>query len=336
MKNEVLAELALSEVAAKLLSAMLDETVQQGGSTDAAKFRALHYDQIDEIESLEATGFIKRVNDGYIVTACALPVLTTETAQQLSAGTERIYGLVREHYKASQAHRIEVEALAREAHLPPVQAQALLTLMLDMPLWCGGWSLNLSEPGGHIIPAEGILKYPTFASIIGQVQKWRFHGHGNTQWGQVGTSVAVTQISAKESAVHQEIARPDWFDSLPGPVSAIMAEVYRGVDLDLRSIAAMGIRAVVDIVLVELVGDIGGFDKKLNAMVDRGLLTQHGRPQMLAVIDAGNAAAHRGHTPDRIDLLTLLRVCENLLYEHLIMPNRALRLRSNTPARPKP
>lgn len=229
-----------------------------------------------------------------------------------------------------------MEALAREANLLPLQAQALLTLMLDTPLWCGGWSLNLSEPGGYIIPAEDVLKYPTFASIIEQVWEWQSANQANAQRGQLGTSLATTQVPAVEGWVHQEIPRPDWIDSLPEPVSAIMAEVYRGVDLDLRSISAMGIRAVIDIVLVALVGDVGGFDKKLNAMVGKGLLTQHGLSQMLAVIDAGNAAAHRGHTPDRIDLLTLLRVCESLLYEHLVMPNRAVRLRSNTPARTKP
>jgi hypothetical protein len=336
MRTETNSEQILSGEAAALLSTLLDEALQQGGSTDASKFRAHHYDKIDAIEWLEAQGHVKRVNERYIATASALTMLETTTARHLLANAERIYGRVREHYKAAQAQRVDVEALAREANVPLDETRTALSFMLDMALWCGGWTTNLADPGAYIVPAEGVLKYPTFAAIIDQVREWRSPHHARAPMGLINTALAAPEGFATASMVRHETPRPDWLNSLQEPLREVMDEVYHGVDLDLRAISAMGIRAIIDMVLVDLVGDVGGFEKKLNQMVAKGLLTEMSRAHMLAAIGAGNAAAHRGHIPDRVDVLTLLRICENLLYERLVMPGLALRLRANTPARAKP
>lgn len=333
---ETNSEQILSEEATALLSTLLDEALQQGGSTDASKFRARHYDKIDAIEWLEAQDHIKRVNERYIATASAIAILETATARHLLANAERIYSRVREHYQATQAQKVDVEALAREANVPLNEARTALAFMLDMALWCGGWSTNLADPGAYIVPAEGILKYPTFVAIVKQVRAWRSPHRAAASMGLLNTILAAPEDIAAASKAQHETPRPDWLHSLQEPLREVMDEVYRGVDLDLRAISAMGIRAVIDTVLVDLVGDVGGFERKLNQMVAKGLLTEMSRPHMLAAIEAGNAAAHRGHIPDRVDVLTLLKICENLLYERLIMPGQALRLRSNTPARAKP
>lgn len=330
MRTETDAEQVLKGEATALLSTLLDEALQQGGSTDASKFRAHHYDKINEIDELEAQGHIKRVGERYIATASALTILETATARHLLANAERIYGRVREHYKAAQAQKVDVEALAREADVPLNEARTALAFMLDMAFWCSGWTTNLADPGAYIVPSEAVLKYPTFAAIVEQVREWR-SPHRATTMGLPNPGFA-----APEGMVRHETPRPDWLISLHEPVRDVMNEVYRGVDFDLRAISAMGIRAVIDMVLVDLVGDVGGFEKKLNQMVAKGLLTEMSRSHMLAAIEAGNAAAHRGHIPDRVDVLTLLGICENLLYERLVMPGQALRLRSKTPARAKP
>lgn len=336
MNTETNTEQILSEEAAALLSTLLDGSLQQGAATDASRFRAHHYDKIDAIEGLEAQGHIKRLNERYIATASAITILKTATAQHLLANAERIYGRVREHYKTAQAQKVDVEALAQEANVPLDEARTALTFMLDMALWCGGWTTNLADPSAYIVPAEGVLKYPTFAAIVDQVREWRSPRDATAPLGPIDAVFADSEGIATGSMVQHETPRPDWLGSLQEPLRQIMVEVYRGVDLNLRAITAMGIRAVVDMVLVDFVGDVGGFEKKLNQMVAKGFLTEMGRPHMLAAIEAGNAAAHRGHIPDRVDVLTLLRICENLLYEHLVMPGQALRLRSNTPARAKP
>lgn len=220
--------------------------------------------------------------------------------------------------------------------MPLNDARTALSFMLDMALWCGGWSTNLADPGAYIVPAEGALKYPTFVAVVEQVRAWRSPHRAAASMGLLYNMLTAPEDIAAASKVQHETPRPDWLHSLQEPLREVMDEVYRGVDLDLRAISAMGIRAVIDMVLVALVGDVGGFEKKLNQMVAKGLLTEMSRPHMLAAIEAGNAAAHRGHIPDRVDVLTLLKICENLLYEHLIMPGQALRLRANTPARAKP
>lgn len=323
-------ERALSNEAATLLAALLDEALLHNGSADASRFRAIHYDKINEIEWLETAGHIKRVNEHYVVTATALIALDTTTARGLLTNAELVYGRAQDHYRAAQAQRVSVQKLAREANLSLSEVCTALSFMLDLTLWCGGWSTNLAEPDAYIIPTEGTLKYSTFAAVIAQVREWRLQ----QATGGVAVSPFAGYVSASISS--HETPRPNWLDSLQEPLREVMGEVYRGVDLDLRSLSAMGIRAVIDMVLVGLVGDVGGFDKKLSQMVFKGLLTEMSRSHMLAAIEAGNAAAHRGHIPDRADLHALLKICENLLYEHFVVPGQTQRLRANTPVRAKP
>lgn len=336
MSNGASTERSLGEDGEPILAMLLDEALQQDGSVDAPRFRANHYEKIVEIERLDSAGYIKCANGRYFVTASALTRLNTETARRVLSNAERMYGQVREHYRATQAQKVEIAELAREAGIPLGEARTALTFMLDNTLWCGGWSTNLAEPTAHVIPAEGCLKYPTFKAAVEQVREWRSQQHASALTLPTSAALASSPDLPPWEIMRHQIPQPDWLSALQEPLRGVMSEVYRGVDLDLRALAAMGIRAVIDMVLVDLVGDVGGFDKKLDRLVVKGHLTEASRTHMLAAIDAGNAAAHRGHIPDRIDVHTLLRICENLLYEHLVMPSQTHRLQMNTPVRPKP
>ena len=55
-------------------------------------------------------------------------------------------------------------------------------------------------------------------------------------------------------------------------------------------------------------------------------ITQDEKGMIEAVVDSGNAAAHRGHRPSLEDLLTLESVVVRLLHKIYIKPDEDLRL----------
>jgi hypothetical protein len=134
--------------------------------------------------------------------------------------------------------------------------------------------------------------------------------------------------------------QPVWFAELAEKLKHLLFEVYSAADMSLYTIATMGIRAVIDMVLTDHVGDVGGFEKKLNMAIEKGLIEENLREPISAVIDVGHASSHRGHLLEKNSFLSLLTIMEHLLHKIYVTPKeeksllvKAQNLRSSTPKR---
>jgi Domain of unknown function (DUF4145) len=97
-------------------------------------------------------------------------------------------------------------------------------------------------------------------------------------------------------------------------IGAILAEVYQAIANGQRRLAAMGIRAALEQVMIATVGDLRTFDEKLDAFQDAGYISLVQRDAMRATLNVGDAAMHRGHSPSDEDLnlpSTLLKACSH-------------------------
>jgi hypothetical protein len=135
-------------------------------------------------------------------------------------------------------------------------------------------------------------------------------------------------------------SRPAWLQEISQEMQAILYEVYKAADHHLFSVAAMGVRTVIDITLTSLVGDIGGFDKKLDRAIETGKIESKYRAPIMAVIESGHASAHRGHVHTSESFGDLLSLLEQLLFRIHIAPEQeaalqaqASRLKAGTPPR---
>jgi hypothetical protein len=60
--------------------------------------------------------------------------------------------------------------------------------------------------------------------------------------------------------------------SLPDNIDTLMSQIYTALDANSRALAVMGARTVLDLVLVEQVGDAGSFPAKLQRAEEAGLI----------------------------------------------------------------
>lgn len=130
---------------------------------------------------------------------------------------------------------------------------------------------------------------------------------------------------------------PPWANQLPTQLQELLIEVHTATASDARALAAMGARAIIDEVANEKVGDCGGFQEKLKALVDGEFISSYDREFIEAAVNVGNAAAHRGHRPTAETINDLLDIVEHLLRGAYILRETGKKLDALTPKRqPKP
>lgn len=127
---------------------------------------------------------------------------------------------------------------------------------------------------------------------------------------------------------------PPWKDKLPKQVLAVVDEVYRALQADSPRLATVGARTIVDLVILDKVGDVGTFGEKLAALETQGYVGRKNREFVAAALEAGSAAAHRGVAPQVGDLNRVMDIVESLLESVYVLEEAAQRLRQVTPPRP--
>ncbi len=127
---------------------------------------------------------------------------------------------------------------------------------------------------------------------------------------------------------------PLWKDDLPDEIVSLLEEVYAALQANSRSLAMMGARALIDMVILQKVGDVGSFPQKLTALEKAGFLSDKNREVLEAALDMGNAAAHRGHRPNSKHVRSVMDIVENLL-QATILQTIVDDLKKATPPRRK-
>ena len=130
---------------------------------------------------------------------------------------------------------------------------------------------------------------------------------------------------------------PLWLVHLQDQVlRGLLEEVYEAIDADLRSIAAMGVRAALDRTF-ELAGadPAHGFAQKLAALEAQNVIAANEKKLLLIMTDAGSAASHRGWKPEPEELDSILAATEGLLQRVALLGPAAIKIRKRVPPRPE-
>ncbi len=127
---------------------------------------------------------------------------------------------------------------------------------------------------------------------------------------------------------------PKWRHELPYEMKALLQEIYKSLDSESLRLPMMGARTLVDMLILEKVGDVGSFLKKLEALEKAGLVSSQNRETLYVALDVGSAAAHRGHAPTEPEVQAVMDIVENMLQAVYVFPDVAKKLKKSTPSRP--
>jgi len=93
----------------------------------------------------------------------------------------------------------------------------------------------------------------------------------------------------------------------------LFKEIYAAIEVEAYALAAMGVRAMLEHVMVSTVGDKGTFAKNLAAFTEAGHVTTRQQDRLEKILDVGNAAIHRAYMPGQSDVFTSLDIAEHVV-----------------------
>jgi len=125
---------------------------------------------------------------------------------------------------------------------------------------------------------------------------------------------------------------PHWREELPLG-GGLLDEIYEAMRAGQYRLAVMGIRALLERVMISKVSDHESFEKNLNAFCEKGYVSKVQRDNMKNILDAGHATTHRCFNPNEGEVSTALDITENILSAIYVNGEAAARVADRVPPR---
>jgi hypothetical protein len=133
---------------------------------------------------------------------------------------------------------------------------------------------------------------------------------------------------------------PDATRKIPDGLDGLLDEIYQAVASDQHRLAVMGIRSLLEHMMIAEVGDHSRFAETLARFHSNGYISEKQKGFLETLLEAGHAVTHRSFIPNKDDVNTLLDIIEGLLEEIYIHTDNAETLAtaysSATPSSGKP
>ncbi len=134
--------------------------------------------------------------------------------------------------------------------------------------------------------------------------------------------------------------RPHWFSSpaMRRPsvdqfVGDLLGEIYVALQNDLRRLATMGVRSLIERIMISKSGDQGSFVKNLTKFEGLGYVSRIQRERLETILEAGHATIHRDFSPETVDVITLVDITEHIIETVYLHDSKIKELRKRVPAR---
>jgi hypothetical protein len=316
-----------------ILLDLYEQTAFAKHSVDRSMFRVRHEQSRVLIDRCERTGHIRRDNDTYFMSLMGIAELgDIPQAVEFFANAELLYLHLQLMYRKKPNALIPVVDISASIGIDCEVAMNCLLLMTDCNGWYGGRSEFTDSATASISPSEGILDRSTFIACVERMRELRSQFEFDIALPQLPQMLNksdnwLTGISSVKST------NRDLTGKLPESLARLLAEVYEAIDYQLFTLASMGLRALIDTVILDKVGDAGTFKEKLKALHIAGYIATQQLDVLGAAIDTGNASSHRGFTPEVQDIEMVQAIVEHLLQSVYIHPENAKVLAKRTPKR---
>ncbi len=116
----------------------------------------------------------------------------------------------------------------------------------------------------------------------------------------------------------------------------LLKEIYVALQNAQPFLAAMGIRALLEQIMIEKVGDNSSFTENLRKFQEVGYVSAQQREQLETVLEVGHAAIHRGYKPSEDDLSILVDLTEVIVQSIYLHGSKVRELKGKIPPRKKP
>ena len=128
---------------------------------------------------------------------------------------------------------------------------------------------------------------------------------------------------------------PAWFSRMDSEweLTQLLNEVYSSLASGNPRLSGMGVRAIIEYLMIYAVGDQGSFIKNINEFEAQGYISRVQKESVESVLEVGHAAIHRGYRPELDDLVVCLDICESIIETIIVNPQNLKRISKSVPPR---
>ncbi|NGF75859.1 DUF4145 domain-containing protein [Fluviicola sp. SGL-29] len=125
---------------------------------------------------------------------------------------------------------------------------------------------------------------------------------------------------------------PMWATHLNRKYVELFGEIYISLNSGNIRLPLMGARTLLDMFIVEKIGDVGTFKQKLEKLVSEKHISEASKKLLGIALEFGNATIHRGYVPTKEDLNSVLDIIENVLHSE-VLSGKSEALKDTAPKR---
>ena len=321
------------------LRAIFEDRKGKPPSVPIQRFRADHEEWINTLDILVGTySLIERSREctEYLIRPYALPLIGTSESEEILSLMDRIYEGFPALYREHLSQPIGIDTLC--GYVPgnkDLINEALYYISESHGAYSGMTTgFPYAEKSTFCI-SESVLSKKSIGHVLGEFYQWHFVNPKN----QIASLESFYSSGPESSSVFfkesTSAGKPDWYEFLGETQKALILEIDSAMNNKLEALPTIGLRTLLEIIMVEKIGDIGGFAKKVECFIDEGYVTSKMGDALSHVLDAGNASAHRAYFPSRDDLLTCVELVKHLMHGIYILRPRVEIVADNTPKRGK-
>lgn len=111
---------------------------------------------------------------------------------------------------------------------------------------------------------------------------------------------------------------PKWITNLNLKYIELFSEIYRSLNQGSITLPIIGSRTLLDMYIVEKIGDIGNFKQKVEKLLHEGFISKSQKDFLSIALEYGNAATHRGYKAEVEEVNKVLDIIETLFREEAL------------------
>lgn len=306
-------------------------------SVPIQRFRADHDQWLSVLDALESKySLIERNREctDYLVRPYALPLIATPESQKLLGLMDQIYrkfpDLYRKYLTEALSLDILCDGLSDDEGL---LNEALYYLSETHGIYSGMTTGFPYVPESTLCIAESVLSKKSIADALSEYYEWHFVNPKIQVESLEGFDLDGIKGESLFFKSYTSTGKPDWYDLLDDTQKALILEIDRALSGNLEALPTIGLRTLLETIMVEKIGDAGSFAKKVDVFTKQGYVTPKMAEALRYVLDAGNASAHRAYFPSRDDLVACVELVKHLIHGVYILSPKIEKVAENTPKR---
>ncbi|MEW8348461.1 MAG: DUF4145 domain-containing protein [Candidatus Thiodiazotropha taylori] len=328
---------AIGSQAVEVLRKVFESRKGKPPSVPIQRFRADHEEWISTLDILEGTYSLigrSRESADYIIRPYALPLIGSSESDEMLSIMDKIYASFPELYKEHLSQPIGRDTLIGSVSgRKDLTNEALYYISQSHGIYSEMTTGFPYTENSTLCISESVLSKKSIGRVLSEYYEWHIVNPKN----QIASLESFAPSGADSWSVFfnddTSDGKPVWYDYLGDTQKALILEIDSALSNKLEALPTIGLRTLLETIMVEKIGDTGSFAKKVELFTEEGYVTLKMSEALIHVLDAGNASAHRAYFPSRDDLMTCVELVKHLIHGIYILRPRVEKVADNTPKR---